>query len=589
MAHIVRFDSYEVDLFAGQLYRRGTKLRLRDKSFQILAALLEHPGEVVTRRSLRRQLWQEDVFVDFENNLNAAIARLRQVLGDSRLHPRYIETLPRHGYRFIGRISAELTVATRAPTAKARLLVLPFLNLTGDPAQEYFSDAMTDEIITALVAIAPAHLAIIARSTAMHYKHSRKDVAHIGRELGVDYVVEGGVRRSGDMLFLNVQLIQAHDQTHLFAQKYNAEMTDIFNLHGLIAGVIAQHLPVIAEAMRDGTELPERIRRKPTQDLVAYNEYIKGRYAMWKLTPAAMAEAKLHFEAALAHDPRFALACNALAELYWYTGLGGFAPSRQTDSIARSYVLRAQEIDNTSPETHALLSFFPGKRDSPEEIDYYNWEEIQQAIAYARGQDPMSRLVLVRYAMVLAILGQVEEAAEELRQLLESDPLSLDARSWLVIMLYLGRHLDQALEELLRMRELEPEHFLPYYQLGQVYLMMRRFEESISSFEKAIELSHDLPLVLGFYGLSLGWSGRTSEGQAVLDRLNALARQQYVLPTSFAWANLGLGNIDEVFFWLDRAVDAPDRFMEPIRTFPFLDPLRDDSRFALLLHKMNLA
>jgi TolB-like protein/Flp pilus assembly protein TadD len=577
----IRFGEFEIDLAAGDLRRRSIRLRLREQCLEVLAILLEHPGQVVTREDLRRRLWPQDVFVDFDNNLNTAIARLREALCDSAEHPRFIETLPKHGYRFIGHLS-------KSPGPKPRLLVLPFANLSGDPAQEYFSDALTEDMITHLAGLAPERLAVIARTTAMHYKGSPKEITDIGRELNLDYVVEGSVRRVDDRITVNVQLIQVSDQTHLFARKYDAEMPDVFSLHGYVALAIARRVPAIADAMRHGVVLPEHVRRKPTEDLAAYNEYIKGRYHIYRLTAEGTMEARRHFEAALARDPAFALACNALSELYWYLGICGFAPSRETDLVGRSYALRAMEIDSTSAETHVLLSFYPTKRNCPDEIDYYDWTEIQKHVAQARELDPTSRLVRVRYAMVQAELGHIEEAAAELERALESDPLSLDVNAWLVIMLCLARHSDRALQRALRVLDLEPEHFVPYEILGQVYLGMQRFEESAAAFRKAVELSRGLPLMLGWLGLSLGLGGHTLEAQAVLDRLRALASQRYVLPTSFAWTHLGLGDIGEAFSWMERAIDAPDRMMEAIKTYPFLDPLRSDPRFAALLRKMNL-
>ncbi|MBZ5628839.1 MAG: tetratricopeptide repeat protein, partial [Acidobacteriia bacterium] len=499
-----------------------------------------------------------------------------------------IETLPKRGYRFLAPVLQPPAVPRPAAPSRAKLVVLPFVTLSGDASQEYFSDAMTDEIITALASLAPEGLAVIARTTAMHYKGSHKDVAHIGRELEVDYVVEGAVRRTEDQVGINVQLIQVSDQTHLFAKRYDAQMRDIFSLHSSVAQAIARHVPAIADAMRDGVILREQVRRKPTEDLAAYNEYIKGRYEMWKYTGESLAEAKRHFEAALARDPRFALACNALAELYWSLGFWGYGPCKQTDLVGRSYVVRALEIDSTSAETHVLLSFYPKKRNCPDEIDYYDWAEIQKEVARARELDPTLRLVRVRHAMVQAMFGHVEEAVAELQRALESDPLSVDVRAWLAMMLHLGRHFDRALEQALRILDLEPEHFVPYHLLGYVYLGMQRFEESAAAFRKATELSRDLPIALGLLALSLGLGGNPLEAQAVLGRLRALARERYVPPTCFAWTHLGLGEIEEAFLWMDRAIDEPDRHMEPIKTYPFLDPLRSDPRFSALLHKMNL-
>lgn len=208
MAGILRFDCFEIDLAAGQIRKRGIRIHLREKCFQLLATLLERPGEVVTREQLRRRLWPDDVFVDFDNNLNTAVATLREVLGDSADHPRLVETLPRRGYRFMAAVSDAPAPPREGDGPRTRLVVLPLLNLSGDAAEEYFSDATTEELITELGRLAPERLGVIARTTAFHYKGSRKDIARIGSELGVDYVVEGGVRRTDDHVAMTIQLIR---------------------------------------------------------------------------------------------------------------------------------------------------------------------------------------------------------------------------------------------------------------------------------------------------------------------------------------------------------------------------------------------
>ncbi len=584
MPHIVRFDCFEADLDSGQLRKRGMKIKLRDQCSQVLASLLERPGSVVTRENLRQRLWGEDVFVDFENNLNTVVARLREKLGDSVEHPRFIETLPKRGYRFIAPVSPQISATSDSATRRARLVVLPFLNLGGDPAQEYFSDAMTDEIITELASLAPEQLAAIARTTAMHYKGSHKDVAHIGRELGVDYIVEGAVRHTENQAAINVQLIQTSDQTHLFTRKYETELRDIFHIQRSIARDIAAHIPAIA-----GTVHGEHVTRKPTKDLAAYTEYIRGRCEMWKATPDSVSKAKEHFEAALARDPDFALAHCGLAHLYWYLGFWGYRPSKETDLVGRFYVLRAIELDATLAEGHALLSYYPKQQRYNDRLCYYDWPASLKDVSRARELNPTSQLVQLRYAIVLMVLGRTEEAAAVLEHALESDPLSLEMRGWFVEILLLGRQYERAIEQGLQLVDLEPEHTFPsYFALGNVYLAMQRYEESTAAQRRAVELSGELPHMLGCLGLALGLGGRIGEARAVLDRLRALAGQRYVPPTCFAWTHLGLGEIDEAFAWMDRAVDAPDRMLSPIKSYPFLDPLRSDRRFSALLRKMNL-
>jgi TolB-like protein/tetratricopeptide (TPR) repeat protein len=582
MSGIVRFGSYEVDLSAGQLRKHGVRIGLRDQSFQVLVSLLEHAGEVVTREDLQRRLWRSDVFVDFENSLNTAVARLREALCDSSDHPRFIETLPRRGYRFVAQVFEAPALPQPVPASRTRLIVLPFLNLSGDAAQEYFADAMTDEIITALASLAPEHLAVIARTTAMHYKGKHKDVARIGRELDVEYVVEGAVRRAGDQIAMNAQLIQASDQVHLFARKFEGESRDIFNMQSSLAREIAAHIPSIAEKVRG-----QRVTRKPTEDLAAYTEYIKGRCEMWKWTPEGVAKAKQHFEAALARDDRFALACDGLANLYWYLGFWGFAPPDETEPIRRFYALRAFELDSTLAETHTLIAFHP------EKCNYigaysYNWAETEKQMAHARNLYPNCPFLRVGYASVLLVLGQTEKAVAELECALGLDPLSPEVHFWLVEVLFFGHQYERALAEAQKLVELEPEHHVASMVLGQVYLGMQKFDESVAAFRHAVDISGGFPLMLGWLGLALGLGGQTDEARAVLERLRAVASQRFVLPTSFAWIHVGLGEVDDAFRWMGRAIERNDGWIPALKSYPFLDPFRADPRFHVLLRKLNL-
>ena len=410
----LRFGEFEVDLEAGSLFNRGVRVRLRGQLFIVLAALLERAGEVVTREELQRRLWPGDTIVDFEVNLNTLVARLREALGDSAAHPRYIETLPKRGYRFLADVS-ERPAREAAPARRVRLAVLPFANVGGDPAEEYFSDAMTDEIITALCQIAPRELAVIARTTVLHYKRSDKDVAQIGRELDVSHLVEGAVRRDGDRVGMSVQLIQVADQTHVFARKYEAEMRDIFGAVTEAASDIAAHIvgPAAPEDETGDKPAGGYPLRKPTGDIVAYNEYIRGRYEMSKFQAEGFVAARRHLERAVALDPEFALAYDALAEIDWTLGYLGYIAPRQAFSDGIMRALRALEIDNSRAETHALLGAF-------HKTVEYNWPEVHREMALALRLDPASTLVRLHYAISeLMPHGRVEEAIFEIQQALD--------------------------------------------------------------------------------------------------------------------------------------------------------------------------
>jgi TolB-like protein/Tfp pilus assembly protein PilF len=583
MPNIVCFRSYEVDLSAGQLRKHGVKINLRDQSFQVLEALLEHPGQVVTREDLCRRLWHEEVFVDFDNNLNTAIARLREALCDSADHPRFIETLPKRGYRFLASVSELPRAGEVTPAKRVKLVVLPFVNLSGDPAEEYFSDAMTDEIITEFARLAPEQLAVIARTTAMHYKGSQKDVTRIGRELGVDYVVEGGVRRVNGSVGINVQLIQVSDQTHLFARKYEATLGDVFNAQRQVARDIAGRIsvapvPDIGARVAGGGST----RRKPTENLAAYNEYIQARYLMGKATAEGLANIREHLEKAIACDPRFALAYDALAEVYWYLGYFGFMRPREAFSAGIVHALRAIEIDNTRAETHALLGQF-------HKTVQYNWPEVRREMALALRLDPTSSLVRLRYALSwLMPQGRMEEALSEVERVLQSDPLSLFVRLVQVVMLLISYQHERTLEAARQLLELDPTAYWAYLAIGSIYRDQGLLEKAVLAHRRAMEVSGDSPPMMGWLGHTLALSGNVSEARALLERLYRKAAQGYVPPTSLAWIHLGLGEIDAAFEWLNRAVDECDQLLMPIKSYTFLDPIRTDPRFAALLRKMNL-
>jgi TolB-like protein/Flp pilus assembly protein TadD len=582
MSHVVLFDDFEVDLAAGQLRKHGIRIGLRDQPFQLLAELLDHAGQVVTREDLRRRLWRDEVFVDFDNGLNIAIARMRAALGDSAEHPRYIETLPKRGYRFIGKVLSRPSPGEPEPVMRPKLAVLPFVNLTGNPEQEYFSDAMTDEIITALASFAPEQLAVIARTSAMRYKDSQEDLSKISRELGVEYIVEGSLRRTGDQLTLNVQLIQSCDQTHLFAKRYEATLHRIFQLQNIIAKDITTHIPSIADKVQ-----VESVIRKPTDNLNAYNEYIMGRYEMLKWTPEGVAKAKQHFEAALVLDPRFALACDGLTNLYGYLGFWGFLPANETEPLRMFYGLRALDLDPNLAEPRTHVAYHPQKCHFKDAYSI-DWLEAEKLMEQAREMNPNSSLIRVRYSTVLMVLGQTEQALSELECALELDPMSPEVRYWLVSVLFFGRRYEEALAEVQRFVEFSEGHHIAYMMLGLVYLGIQRLDESVAALRRAVELSDELPLMLGWLGLALGLHGNAIEARGVLERLHAIASHRYVLPTSFAWLHLGLGEIDEAFVWLEKAVDRDDEWSHTLKDYSFLDPLHSDPRFQSLLRKLNL-
>ncbi len=576
----IRFDCFEVDPAGLQLRKHGSRIRLREQSFHVLAMLLERPGQLVTRDELQHRLWPNGVIVDFENNLNTAIGRLREALGDSVEHPRFIETVPRHGYRFIASM-----VAPADAVGQARLLVLPFVNSSGDASQEYLSDAMTDELIAELSALAPARLAVIARTTAMCYKATRKDIAQIGCELQLDYVVEGSVRRADGRVALTVQLVRVHDQAHVLARRYDTEVSAISEVQQSVAQELGEHVGIVptGEAQIPDSTARPRPPRKLTRDPAAYNSYILGRYHFDKgESPEFWTKARECFEDAIARDPQFAVAYDALAELWWTAGFFGSVPPKKALSVGIVHAMRAVEIESDLAEAHAMLAQYLKQLD-------YNWAEVQREMALALELNPASPIVLMRSATTaLMPFGRIDEAVEALERALEVDPLAMFPRMWLEVMLWLGRRYDEAIEQGRRVLELAPSHFIGHFTIGLVYREAGRFEEAIAAHRKAAEFSRGAPLMLGWLGFALAESGDHAGARAILARLRAMPAGVYAAPTSFAWIHLGLGEIDDFFEWMDKSVEGRDHMIMPIKTYPFLDRIRDDPRYAALLRKMNL-
>jgi TolB-like protein/DNA-binding winged helix-turn-helix (wHTH) protein len=387
-AGIICFGEFEADLRSRELRRNGARVRLPDQAFQLLAILIERPGELVTREDIRKRLWPSDTFVDFDHGLNNAVNRLREALGDSATLPRHIETLPRRGYRFVGAInSAPQSPITEGPHQRSvkipgkpsakqtflrrwiplillagglllallalrtqrhlnpkinSLLVLPFENLSGDPSQEYLADGITDALITDLANI--QSIRVVSRTSAMHYKDSHKQLAEIAHELNVDAVVEGSVTRSGSRVRVNAQLIQSSNDRHLWAKKYEQSVGDLMELQNTLAEAISQEIAVELSPDERG-----RMRRLRPINAEAYEAYLKGRFYWNKRTVDALQIARAYFEQATQKDPHYALAYAGLADAYDVLGSGVAAalPPREAMRHAREAANRAIQLDET--------------------------------------------------------------------------------------------------------------------------------------------------------------------------------------------------------------------------------------------------
>ncbi|MGB8062983.1 MAG: winged helix-turn-helix domain-containing protein [Candidatus Sulfotelmatobacter sp.] len=621
LSHTLRFDGFELDTRAGQLRKRGVKLRLRGQPLQVLAILVEHAGEVVTREELQTQIWPVDTFVDFDHGLHNAIGRIREVLGDSAETPRYIETLPRRGYRFIGQVEDIPTprfapVAIPGPavtSAKPRkrnptlvlilcalfvlglaawtvrryvyakaaaqpihsIAVLPLANLSGDPSEEFFADGMTDQLITDLAKV--GSLRVISRTSVMQYKGAKKALPAIARELNVDAIVEGSVVRSGQRVRVTAQLVQARTDQHLWAETYDRDLGDVLKLQGEVAEAIAQQV----RAQLTPTQ-QSQIRSAHVVNPAAYDDYLRGRlYFTNEFTkPVSLRKAQHYFEDAIQKDANFALAYAGLADTYVYLAYAGAMPKDQAYRSAKEELATALQLDDSIGEAYdtlgALSSFFD-----------WDWEtadrEFNRAIALA----PSYSCAHEDRAIFLAAVGRRAEALAEIAKIDQLD-YSFSAAHTESLTYYELRDYPALIEASKRALLLDPNDSFQHYTLGVAYEGTGKLAEAISEYQKAIEISADPQTVVA---LAHAYSaiGKKAEAQKILRDLEHKAQQNSASPYTMATIYAGLGETDKAFASLEEAyskksLDLPSS----LKSDPVLEGLRPDRRFQNLLDRLDL-
>jgi eukaryotic-like serine/threonine-protein kinase len=471
------------------------------------------------------------------------------------------------------RSAIEDCLAPQRAADSPSIAVLPFTNMSGVKEDDYLCEGLAEEIIDALTRI--PGLRVIARTSAFAVGRMGLDVREAGARLDVGTILEGSVRRAGPRVRVTAQLVSTSDGAHVWSERYDRELIDVLVLEDEIAQAIAARLRV--ELAGTGGRQPPAVASAE-----AYTAYLEGRYCFARGTPDALAQAMACYERATSLDPGFALAYDSLAELYWYLGFFGNVPPRDAFAVSTFHALRALELDDGLAQTHALLGMLR------KELDY-NWPEVDRELRRARQLNPESPLVRLRYAISgLLPHGRVEEGLVEIEAMLRTDPLSLLVRWWGGIMAYLARRPEAMIAEGRHMIALDPHHFLGHWTLGVGMSEIGAWDDAVASMERSDELAGGSPFTTGFLAYVYGRAGRRQDTLRLLDRLAQMASAGYVPPSAFAMGHVGLGNWDAALDWLDKAIDARDPIVMPIKTFPFLDPIRGDARFQALLKKMRL-
>jgi TolB-like protein/DNA-binding winged helix-turn-helix (wHTH) protein/Flp pilus assembly protein TadD len=617
------FADFEVDLRAGELFKLGKKVRIQERPFRVLSVLLERPGEVVTREELSRHIWSADTFVDFDHSLAVAINKLREALGDSAEKPRFVETVGRRGYRFLVPVepakptktepNQSPTAALPSPPARiadrriafagsaltlllvlsfllvrgwrppavasasphiSSIAVLPLKNLSSDPAQDYFVDGMTDELITDLAKL--PGIRVISRTSSMHYQDTRKTMPEIARELNVDAVVEGTVARAGDRVRIRTQLIYAPMDRHLWAQAYERDLKDVLALQASLSQDIAGEIRLRLTSQQRASLAASRSVNPEAHEL-----YLKGRYFWNKRNQEGFSKAIEYFQQAIARDPGYAAAYAGLADAYALSGGNQLVPMVEVMPKAKAAAEKALELDGNLAEAHAslgLIAPFFG----------WNWTDAREHFAQAIALDPNYATAHHWYAEAyLMPMGRADEAIAEVRKAQELDPLSPVIETDLGKELYFARRYDEAIVEFRRALELDPNFISARNWLSDTFLEKGMFPEAIAELEKT-KLFKEERVYVRQTAYLYARMGRRSEARTALTKSLQLSQGKQVSLGAVALVYAALGEKDRAFFWLEKAYAANSSFMTTLKYWSVFDPLRSDPRFAGLLGQVGL-
>jgi TolB-like protein/DNA-binding winged helix-turn-helix (wHTH) protein/Tfp pilus assembly protein PilF len=622
----IRFGVFEVDLQASELRKQGIKVKLQQQPFELLAMLLEHPGEVVTREEIQKRLWPADTFVDFDRGLNRATNRLRESLGDDAESPRFIETLPRRGYRFIapvvksdesGHVAelvppqadtvptngspyspgydrvrlrigfvtalvaiALLTVAAWFAFFRPRhgaiesVAVLPFSNGSSDSNAEYLSDGITESLINNLSQL--PNLRVMARSTVFRYKANDADPQKIGNDLHVQAVLSGRLLQQGNVLIIQAELMDVKTGVQLWGGQFNRSAEDVLALQDDLSREIAEKLRVKLTG-----EQKQRLARRNTEDAEAYRFYLKGRYYWNKRSPEGMQKAASYFQQAIDKDPGYALAYAGLADTYVYLSFFNMVAPRDAMPRAKAAAAKALEIDDHLAEAHVSLGYISYAYD-------WDWPAAGRHFDQALALDPAYTRAHIFYPFYLSSRGQSQEAVTVAKSALDLDPASPSLSHSLAVQFYLTRQFDQAIEQCRKTLEMDPNFAVAYAVLGQTYLAKGMNSEAAPVLEKYSALSQGSVDSLALLGYSQARRRKKSQALRTIDELKETSKNSFVPAFYFALVYAALEDKDQAFMWLEKGYDERFARFAYLKLEALWDPLRSDERFRDLVRRVGI-
>ena len=615
------FGPFELDVVAGEVRKAGILIKLQPQPFRLLLLLAERAGTLVNREEIRQCLWSESTFVDFEHGINFSINQIRGALADDAEKPRYIETLPRRGYRFLASVSgiegdtrgyrngevgsgmrrSRWTVAlvsfaviaaalfvlnvfrvrdrilgsTRIPPIQS-LAVLPLTNLSGDPDQEYFSDGLTDTLITDLAQM--GSVKVISRTSIMRYKKTDKSLPEIARELNVGGIIEGTVQRSGDRVRITAQLIEGATDKHLWAKSYERAVKDVLALQDEVARDVANEIKVKLTPQEQA-----RLTRARPVNPEAHELYLRGRFHWNKRSPEGVRKSIEYFEQAIEKDPDNALAYSALADSYNVISSYNLLAPNEAFPKAKEAATKAVQLDDSLAEAHTSLAVVKAA---------YEWEWSGAEREYKRAIELNPGYATAHYwyaFSVLTRLGRFEEAIAEMNRALEFDPFSLIINTNLGWIFYYAHRYDDALEQCRKVLDLDSNFASAHLRMVQAYEQKGMFDDAIAETEKLIPLRReDQPEDIRALRKAYRTSGAKGYWRQRLGSVQQQMKHHYVSPAFVASIYASLGEKDEAFLWLEHAYAERDNWLSFLKVDPRFDTLRSDPRFQDLQRRIGL-
>lgn len=620
-APIFKFGPFDLDRQNFELRRAGQPIKLDRTPLELLFFLVEKAGTLVTREEAVERVWGQAVFIEAETSLYTAVRKIRRALQDDTGEPQYIQTVSRKGYRFIAKVetvdptslgmeSPSLAIARsrlrrwplwlsavgvlavavvllwfgthhREPN-RVMLVILPLQNFSGDPQQDYLADGITEEIITELGNLDPKHLGVIARTSAMQYRQAKKDVAQVSRELGVGYLLEGSIRRSGNSIRVTAQLIRSSDQTHLWAQSYDGDLGDVLKLERNIALEVASQIRLVLSE-----ETHERLKVTARVNPEAHDAYLRGLQGWNQRSREGFQGAIANFTRATEVDPSYASAFSALARVYLLAPIFAGIPPSEAAPKAIAAAQRALSLDETLADAHTTLGFIDGHYQ-------FDWPAAEREFRRGIELEPNNPDTHFFYSnSYLSPFGRHDEAIAEMKKAIELDPLSTRTQSFEGRTFIWARRYNDAVAQFEKVNQLDPNFALNHERLAQLYAVLGKYPDAVAEETKARMLAGENPQdVLGkmdaLRRASASGAQGYWQGELNLSLSQPNPPEFYARPYGRAIIYSHLGDKDQAFANLEIAFDQHDTQITELGIEPQFDPLRPDPRFADLGKRVGI-